>query len=55
MLIELLDCIAIDVLEKVRRRTNGGLTMMAIILRAILVWLLFNPKVLGWLEIISEN
>lgn len=55
MLVELLNCVGVNVLEEVWGRTDGWLAMVPIVLGSILIWLLFNPQVLGRLEVIPEN
>ena len=55
MLIELLNCIAVDFLEKIWGLAYCRLAMMSVIRASILIWLLFNPKIFRWLEIIPKN
>lgn len=55
MLVELVDCIRVNILEKVRRSTHCWLLVVAKVLLVVLIWLLLNPQVFGRLKIVSED
>lgn len=55
VLIELLYCLAVNFLEKIRGLcSRSNLTVVALCLTTYLVWLFLDPKILRRLEVISE-